>query len=75
MPVDAVFCDQSRQEFNEFVPVDLILGPYLQDLQSSAATVDTVCRSEGSTLKPPTERHSFVEAVLDCVFDRCPSWK
>ena len=41
MPVDAVFCDQSRREFNEFVPVDLLLGPYLKDLQCSAAAVDT----------------------------------
>lgn len=41
MPVDAVFCDQSRRDFNEFVPVDLLLGPYLQDLQSSAAAVAT----------------------------------
>lgn len=36
MPVDAVFCDQSGKEFNEFIPVDLVLGPYVRDLQAAA---------------------------------------
>lgn len=51
MPVDAIFCDQSGREFNEFVPVDLVLGPYMKDLQSSAAAVDTVVTSEGESAK------------------------
>ena len=40
MPVDAVFCDQSGKEFNEFIPVDLVLCPYVRDLQ---ATADAHC--------------------------------
>lgn len=40
MPVDAVFRDQSGKEFNEFIPVDFVLGPYLKDLQ---ATADAHC--------------------------------
>ncbi len=45
MPVDAVFCDQSGKEFNEFIPVDLVLGPYVRDLQ---ATADAHCsKAEG----------------------------
>lgn len=50
MPIDAVFRDQSGREFIEFVPVDLLLGPYMKDLQSSAAVVDKVVTSEGESL-------------------------
>ena len=59
MPVDAVFCDQSGREFNEFVPVDLLLGPYMKDLQSSAAAVDTVLTSEGKGVSSVAERHEL----------------
>lgn len=52
MPVDAVFCDQSRREFNEFVPVDLLLGPYMNDLQSSAAAADVSVANEGESMQP-----------------------
>lgn len=52
MPVDAVFCDQSRREFNEFVPVDLLLGPYMRDLQSSAAALDSSVASDGESWQP-----------------------
>jgi len=45
MPLDAVFCDHSGKEFNEFIPVDLVLGPYVRDLQ---ATADAHCsKTEG----------------------------
>lgn len=58
MPVDAVFCDQSGREFNEFVPVDLLLGPYLNDLQSSAAAVDSAVASEGESVQPMCDGRS-----------------
>lgn len=61
MPVDAVFCDQSGREFNEFVPVDLLLGPYMNDLQSSAAAVDAVIASEGEAVKSVVET---IELIL-----------
>lgn len=47
MPVDAVFRDHSGRDFNEFVPVDLLLGPYMRDLQTNAAARDHVVKSEG----------------------------
>ena len=47
MPVEAVFRDHSGRDFNEFVPVDLLLGPYMRDLQTTAASIDNVVKSEG----------------------------
>lgn len=66
MPVDAVFCDQSGREFNEFVPVDLLLGPYMRDLQSSAAALDTSVASEGTSVRLPCEGTAV---DLDKLFD------
>ena len=34
--MNQVFCDRSGQQFNEFVPVDFVLGPYVRDLQANA---------------------------------------
>ena len=59
MPVDAVFCDRSGREFNEFAPVDLLLGPYVKDLQSSAAALDAVANPEGETLNRRPKTHAF----------------
>ena len=56
MPVDAVFCDRSGADFNEFVPVDLLLGPYMRDLQSNAAASHSSVATEGTlplTLRQP----------------------
>ena len=60
MPVDAVFCDQSGRDFNEFVPVDLVFGPYMKDLQASAAAVDTAVTSEGESAKSGTESRELL---------------
>lgn len=55
MPVDAVFCDQSGKEFNEFIPVDLVLCPYVRDLQ---ATADAHC-SKAAGLPVSSNRSSL----------------
>lgn len=47
MPVDAVFCDKSGHEFNEFVPVDFVLGPYVRDLQATADAHCSAPNAEG----------------------------
>ena len=70
MPIDAVFRDQSGREFIEFVPVDLLLGPYMKDLQSSAAAVDNVVTSEGESL-PHDCSHKFVAERCKLILNSC----
>ncbi|KAL3160748.1 hypothetical protein ABBQ32_010657 [Trebouxia sp. C0010 RCD-2024] len=61
MPMDAVFCDQSRRDFNEFIPVDLLFGPYLQDLQSSAAAVATAAVDNNQGVQAGSHKPSLVD--------------
>lgn len=62
MPVDAVFCDKSGHEFNEFVPVDFVLGPYVRDLQATADAHCSAPNAEGKTMF--TNVHSHFLCIL-----------
>ncbi|KAL0048664.1 hypothetical protein WJX82_008172 [Trebouxia sp. C0006] len=83
MPVDAVFCDQSGKEFNEFIPVDLVLGPYVRDLQAAA---DAHCsKAEGLQVSSNRsslgdERASSGQSVTESISapqgpSKLPRWK
>ena len=65
MPVDEVFCDRSGQRFNEFVPVDFVLGPYVRDLQANA---EAHCsKADGKStqlLRPPIILHAAVTLTI-----------